>query len=73
MAINTKIDGKKLKPTATLTFDSTKFSAEFMTKLEEILYGKDETSEGAGDGVAPRLPMPDEIITMFNTSAAVAG
>ena len=69
MAITTKIDGKKLKPTATLTFDSTKFSAEFMTKLEEVLYGKDKTSEGAGDGVEPRLPMPDEIIAMFKDSS----
>lgn len=73
VAINTQIDGKKLKPTATLTFDSTKFSAEFMAKLEEVLYGKDETSEGAGDAVAPCLPMPDEIIAMFNETVVVAG
>lgn len=70
VAIDTLINGKKLKPTATLTFESTKFSAEFMAQLEEILYGKDATAEGANDAVAPRLPLPDEIITMFNAVAA---
>lgn len=70
VAINTKIEGKKLKPTATLTFDSTKFSKEFMEKLEEILYGKDPTSESGSDGVEPRLPMPDEILEMFKTLEA---
>ena len=44
-----------------------------MAKLEEILYGKDETSEGAGDAVEARLPMPDEIITMFNKTMHAAG
>lgn len=73
VAINTVIEGKKLKPTATLTFDSTKFSPEFMTKLEEVLYGKDETTEGAGDSIEARLPMPDEIIAMFNETVAAAG
>lgn len=68
VAINAIIDGKKLKPTATLTFDSTKFSAEFMTKLEEVLYGKDASTEGGTDAVEPRLPLPDEIITMFNAT-----
>lgn len=75
VAINTQIDGKKLKPTATLTFDSTKFSAEFMAKLEEVLYGKDAVTTGdtTSEAVAPRLPLPDEIIAMFNESVAVAG
>jgi hypothetical protein len=69
VAINTLIDGKKLKSTSVLTFDSTKFSAEFMTKLEEILYGKDPTTEGGDDGVEPRLPLPDEIIKLFDITA----
>ena len=73
MAINTVIEGKKLKPTATLTFESTKFSAEFMAKLEEILYGKDATSEGGNDAVEARLPLPDEIIAIFNDAVAAAG
>lgn len=65
VAIETVIGGKKLKPTSTLTFDSTKFSTTFMEALEEILYGKDPTTEGGSDGVAPRLPLPDEIIALF--------
>lgn len=65
VAINTKIDGKKLKPTACLTFDSTKFDPAFMAKLEEILYGTDPTTEGGDDGVDARLPMPDEIIKLY--------
>ena len=35
------IDGKKLKPTAILTLDSTKIDAKKLAALEEILYGKD--------------------------------
>lgn len=68
--INALVNGKKLKPTATLVFDSTKFKAEFMTKLEEILYGKDPTTTGGTDGVDPRLPLPDEIIKLFDETNA---
>lgn len=45
------------KPTATLVIDSTKVASEKLTALEKILYG-DEDNE-------PRLPMPDEIATLF--------
>lgn len=65
VAINTVIDGKKLKPTACLTFDSTKFDATFMAKLEEILYGTEPTAEGGTDGVDARLPLPDEILKLY--------
>lgn len=61
----TPVNVKDHKPTASLTIDSTKVSSEKLTKLEEILYGKDPTNEGAQDGVAPRLPLPDEIITIL--------
>lgn len=44
-----------------------------MAKLEEVLYGKDETTEGAGDSIEPRLPMPDEIIGMFNAEPPIEG
>ena len=44
-----------------------------MTKLEEILYGKDPTTQGGNDGVEPRLPLPDEIITIFEALNAAAG
>ena len=57
------VTGKK--PTAIITIDSTKADASKLTKLLEILYGKDPTSTSADDGVAPRLPLPDEVATIF--------
>ena len=68
VAINTLYEGKKLKPTACLTFDSTKVDAAKMTALEEILYGKDPTTQGGDDGVEPRLPLPDEIIALMGVA-----
>ena len=54
-------------PTSTMEIDSTKVTAKQLEKIEEILYGKDPTSESANDGVAPRMPLPDELITILNT------
>ena len=68
VAINTLYEGKKLKPTACLTFDSTKVDAAKMAALEEILYGKDPTTLGGDDGVEPRLPLPDEIIALMGVT-----
>lgn len=65
--ITTMIDGKKLKPTAILVFDSTKVDVDKMTALEEILYGKNPTSEDGTDGAEPRLPLPDEVITLMTS------
>lgn len=45
------------KPTATLTIDSTKVDAEKLAALEAVLYG--------GEDSEARLPLPDEIATMF--------
>lgn len=53
------------KPTACITIDSTKVDATKLAALEEILYGKDPTTPGGIDGVDPRLPLPDEIITLL--------
>lgn len=55
------------KPTAHLEIDSTKVKKESLAALELILYGKDPTSDGGADGVDPRLPLPDEIATLFKT------
>lgn len=63
--ITKTIDGKKLKPTAILTLDSTKVNAENLAALEEILYGKDPTTPEGNDGVDPRLPLPDEVIELL--------
>lgn len=51
------------KPTASITIDSTKVDAAKLTALEKILYGSDEES-----GSEARLPLPDEIATMFSTA-----
>lgn len=50
------------KPTACLTIDSTKADAAKLKELENILYGSDD--------VEARLPLPDEIATLFGTEAA---
>lgn len=50
----------KFKPTASVTIDSTKVKADELKKLEDILYGKDD-----GEATEPRLPLPDELATIF--------
>lgn len=49
------------KPTALLTIDSTKVDATILGDLLDILYGT--------VGVDPRMPLPDEIIAMFEAAA----
>lgn len=66
----TPVNVKGFNPTASIVIDSTKVPTEKLAQLEEILYGKDPTSEGGEDGVAPRLPLPDEIVTLVGTVAA---
>lgn len=46
-----------LKPTASVTIDSTKVDSAKLKKLEDILYGATEAE--------PRLPLPDEIATIM--------
>lgn len=48
------------KPTACLTIDSTKADKAKLTALEAILYGSDDEE--------PRLPLPDEVATLFGTA-----
>lgn len=50
------------KPTASVTIDSTKVDATKLSALEAILYG-------SADAEA-RLPLPDEIATLFSEAAA---
>ena len=49
------------KPTASVTIDSTKVDESKLADLEAILYGS-ESEE-------PRLPLPDEIITLVGVAA----
>lgn len=54
------LDGKPLKPVASVTIDSTKVDKEKLAALEKILYGDDTDGE-----TKARLPMPDELRTIF--------
>lgn len=58
------VTGKR--PTACLTIDSRTADADKLAALEEILYGKD--AGGSGSAAEPRLPLPDEIATLFAAS-----
>lgn len=63
----TPVDVTGFKPTASITIDSTKADTTKLAALEEILYGKDAAS-GGGEGVDPRLPLPDEIAELMKTA-----
>ena len=52
------------KPTASLTIDSTKVDPAKLAALELILYGN--------TGVEPRLPLPDEVASIFADAAPAA-
>ena len=53
----TPVNVANMKPTASLTIDSTKVDASKLSALEAILYGSENTD--------PRLPLPDEIKTLM--------
>ena len=53
------------KPTASITIDSTKVTPEKLAALELILYGKDATTEPVAAAVPARLPLPDEVASIF--------
>lgn len=59
----TPVEVPGMKPTASLTIDSTKVDAAKLKALEEILYGKE--AEGEAQAVEARLPLPAEIATLF--------
>ncbi len=58
------------KATSIITIDSTKFTgtteAGYLTNLEKILYGADATTDPVAAAVAPRLPLPDEVIAILS-------
>lgn len=53
------------KPTSVITIDSTKVDPTKLAALEEILYGRDASTSPAVTDLAGRLPLPDEIISIF--------
>jgi len=52
------------KPAASVVIDSTKVDSAKLAALETLLYGS--------AGVDPRLPLPDEVITLFASAAPLA-
>ena len=60
----TPVQVDNMKPTATLTIDSTKADPEKLKALEDILYGTEDAE--------PRMPLPDEIATLMKKDA-IAG
>lgn len=64
----TPVNVAGFKPTSQITIDSTKIAEgkkAKLTELEDILYGKDGTGDGQTGAVMARLPLPDEIKTLF--------
>lgn len=53
----TPVEVPGLKPSATITVDSTKVDPDGLSALEAILYGSEETEA--------RLPLPEEILDLF--------
>lgn len=58
----TPVEVTGYKPTACLTINSTECDADALATLEEILYGTDD--------VDPRLPLPDEIMTIMGSTTS---
>lgn len=61
----TPVDVPGLKPSASLTVDSTKVTEESLAALEAIIYGTEATPA--------RLPLPGEIITTLTPAAPAQG
>lgn len=60
----TPVDVPGGQPSSFIEIDSTTIDAEKLAQLEDILYGKNGTGE-SDPGTTPRLPLPDEIATIF--------
>ena len=63
----TPVEVPGMKPTASITIDSTKVDKSKLAALEEILYGKEADTEHSTEAVEARLPLPEEIATLFKT------
>ena len=55
----TPVEVPNNKPTSHIVIDSKKVDADKLAELEAILYGSEEEE--------PRLPLPDELITLFTS------
>lgn len=59
----TPVEVPGYKPTASLVIDSTLVSPAAMAKLESIIYGTDDAE--------PRLPMPEEVISLVGSTSGI--
>lgn len=65
-----------LKPCSTMDIDTTTLSTaqkNAYAVLTSILYGKDESAEGAADNIDAQLLSPDDVIAIMGTTFAAAG
>lgn len=61
----TPVSVTNFEPTAHVIIDSTKIKAEKLKAIEDILYGT-ESEE-------PRMPLPDELVTIIGTDEVISG
>lgn len=61
----TPVNVSGFKPTASIEIDSTKVDADKLKTLEDILYGSDAGAYSDGGEGSARLPLPDEIASIF--------
>lgn len=61
----TPVAVKGFKPTACVTIDSKKVDAKKLKSLEELIYGSADKE--------PKLPLPDEIVTLFGGASGTTG
>ena len=66
------ISGKKIKPTAILTIDTTELTGGVentkLKELEAILYGVDADAQQQIEDADPRLPSPKEVYELFTAA-----
>lgn len=61
----TPVNVTGFKPTASITIDSTKVDEAKLKALEDVLYGSDNSEYAAGSEGKARLPLPDEVASIF--------
>lgn len=65
-ATSTPVNVPGNQPASSFEIDSRTTPASVLSAIESILYGK--ASDGTNTAVKPRLPMPDELLTIFDTT-----
>lgn len=69
--VEVETEGTSLKPTCEIVIDSTTADATKLADLLDEIYGIAESEDSNGDpvpGVEPRLPDPDEVISIMTPS-----